>query len=334
MTGLAFSMRFSGFGIRLGVLCRVSGLLFAVVAGMGMVTLAAEPPGKLVHALPKPYFAPRLTGIKAWLNSPPLSSSDLKGKVVLIDFWTYSCVNCIRTLPYLKDWYAKYAKDGLVIVGVHSPEFAFENDRANVAKAIAKYGIAYPVAMDNDKLTWTAFKNRYWPAHYLIDRQGRVVYTHFGEGEYGVTENNIRVLLGQSGPGTPMAARRETSYLQTPETYLGRSRAEREVRDGDPPLNGWSLAGNWTRRGEYIEAAAAGATLTLHYRARKVFLVMACADGKPKPLEISEGGKTRTLTVTDSELYGIAEAPSLHEGTLVLRAGEAGLRLYAFTFGG
>ena len=130
------------------------------------------------------------------MNSAPLDKTALKGKVVLIDFWTYSCINCIRTLPYLKAWYEKYKDQGLVIIGVHAPEFAFEAKIENVEKAIQKFGITYPVAMDNDFSTWKNYKNRYWPAHYLIDRTGQVVYSHFGEGQYELTEANIRQLLG------------------------------------------------------------------------------------------------------------------------------------------
>src|SRR5574340_896336 len=147
---------------------------------------AEAPRGELVlqEGLDEPYAAPEFTGIEAWQNSPPLTMKELQGKVVLIDFWTYSCINCVRTLPYLTDWDRKYREMGLVIVGVHSPEFEFEKKPANVRDAIAQHGIRYPVALDNQLSTWVNFSNRYWPAHYLIDRQGSVVYTHFGEGKY------------------------------------------------------------------------------------------------------------------------------------------------------
>jgi thiol-disulfide isomerase/thioredoxin len=300
----------------------------------GLAAETAGPAPRLANALADPYRAPKIAGIAAWLNSPPLGADQLKGKVVLIDFWTYSCINCIRTLPYLKDWDAKYRKDGLVIIGVHAPEFAFEGEKANVEKAIAKFGVKYPVAMDNDFATWRAFRNRYWPAHYLIDRQGRVVYTHFGEGEYDITENNIRALLGQSGPAKPNAGQNEFSSMQTPETYLGHNRAERESDAKAPPLHGWALQGKWTRNGEYIEAGAPGAALTLHYLAKKVFLVMASNDGAPKTVIVEEGGKSHTVAVTAAQLYDIAAAGALREGTVTLRARDAGLRMYAFTFGG
>jgi len=142
----------------------------------------------LQQGLGKPYAAPEFAGINAWLNSPPLTMRSLKGKVVLIDFWTYSCINCVRTLPYITDWDRKYRDMGLVIVGVHAPEFEFEKKLDNVKAALAQHGIRYPVALDNNLATWTNFNNLYWPAHYLIDKDGKVVYTHFGEGEYDVTE--------------------------------------------------------------------------------------------------------------------------------------------------
>lgn len=319
--------------------------LFGINIGAGIAPSAAaapEPAPRLINALDTPYPAPPFAGTKAWLNSPPLAMQQLRGKVVLIDFWTYSCINCIRTLPYLKDWHAKYAKDGLVIIGVHAPEFAFEGDKANVEKAIAKFGIGYPVAMDNALATWSNYRNRYWPAHYLIDRQGRVVYTHFGEGEYEVTEHNIRTLLGQrgaqngpqTGPMSTMAQPLEFSPGQTPETYLGYSRAERETRGTNLPLHSWSLSGRWARQDEYLEAAAAGATLSLHFNARKVFLVMASRDGKPKTVTVVQGAGSHSVTVQESRLYDIAAFSKLTEGTLQLRAEQAGVRMYAFTFGG
>ena len=184
----------------------------------------------------------------------------LKGKVVLIDFWTYSCINCVRTLPYITDWDRKYRDQGLVIVGVHAPEFEFEKKLDNVKAAIAQHGIRYPVALDNNLSTWVNFNNRYWPAHYLIDREGKVVYTHFGEGQYDVTENNIRYLLGLKSGVEPVKAEAPAENLyQTPETYLGYARAN--SFGGDQPVvhnaekayrfpdelaeDEWALSGKW-----------------------------------------------------------------------------------------
>ena len=152
----------------------------------------------LQKGLNKPFTAPEFKGINIWLNSPQLTIQDLKGKVVLVDFWTYSCINCIHTLPHVTDWDQKYRNQGLMIVGIHTPEFEFEKTQDNVKTAIAKYGIHYPIALDNQYATWRNYNNRYWPAFYLIDKRGEVVYTHFGEGEYDVTEHNIRLLLGLS----------------------------------------------------------------------------------------------------------------------------------------
>src|SRR5690348_9706541 len=190
--------------------------------------------GELV--LPVIGTLPPLEGLGPWFNSPPLTNAQLKGKVVLVDFWTYSCINCLRTLPYLKAWDAKYRKDGLLIIGVHAPEFAFERDPANVAKAIGDLGIRYPVALDNKYLLWNALHNQYWPAHYFVDAKGRIRYFHHGEGEYAMSERVIRQLLAEAGhapsgtmaqedaAGSEVAASGE---IGSPETYIGYYRAER-----------------------------------------------------------------------------------------------------------
>ncbi len=208
--------------------------------------------------LAAPYKAPELTGIAGWINSKPLGLAALKGKVVLIDFWTYSCINCVRTLPYLVDWDKKYRDKGLVIIGISAPEFEFEKSRDNVADAAKKRGIDYPIALDNNLATWSAYHNQYWPAHYLIDPKGNVVYTHFGEGDYDVTEHNIRVLLGLKGEAADTAQMPSMwSSHQTPETYLGYARAERAKADlvhdkatdycfpDMLPADSWSLNGKW-----------------------------------------------------------------------------------------
>ena len=185
-----------------------------------------------------PYDAPELKNIAAWINSDPLTMAGLKGKVVLVDFWTYSCINCQRTQPYLNAWYEKYRDDGFVIVGVHAPEFAFEKVTKNVQTAVTDAEIKYPVALDNDFATWQAYKNRYWPAKYLIDKDGRVRYTHFGEGDYDKTEETIQALLKESGQNVtaalePSRGTGAVSRGQTPETYLGYDRADRFANSGD-----------------------------------------------------------------------------------------------------
>ncbi len=311
--------------------------VWAVSGDAPQEVAAADSGNALVHGLAAPYAAPEIEGIAGWLNSEPLNIAALRGKVVLIDFWTYSCINCIRTFPYIKSWHAKYKDSGLVIIGVHAPEFEFEGKRENIEKAIAKFGIAYPVAMDNDFTTWKNYKNRYWPAHYLIDREGRVVYTHFGEGHYDVTENNIRYLLGIHGKAETDAGASVVSDGQTPETYLGTLRSKNEVAGASAenlPLHSWTLGGAWKRAREHLESGAAGDTLTLHYNAKKVFLVMESADGAAKTVHVTHNGVEKTLSVTDSALYDLVEAPAMEEGTVSVRAAEPGLRLFAFTFEG
>ena len=235
--------------------------------------LAASAQSGLQDGVERPYAAPELAGIDDWINSEPLTIAQLRGKVVLIDFWTYSCINCVRTLPYLIAWDKKYREKGLVIIGVHSPEFEFEKKIDNIKTAVAKYGITYPVAVDSELATWTAFDNQYWPAHYLIDKNGQVVYTHFGEGHYDITENNIRYLLGLKGPAeTDVASNGELSgFGQTPETYLGYARAERFVGGALQPeiiagyqsrlswasINGRSAAAGMWRRKKLLPKAPA-----------------------------------------------------------------------------
>ena len=250
----------------------------------------------LVDGLEKPYPAPEFAEIQQWLNANPLTMAQLKGKVVLVDFWTYSCINCVRTLPYVTGWDQKYRDKGLVIIGVHAPEFEFEKNADNVKAALVKHGIHYPVALDNKLGTWSNFRNQYWPAHYLIDENGQVVYTHFGEGNYNKTEHNIRYLLGLDDQADntvkPAAA---FSSDQSPETYVGYERGERYA--GTPewiedkaaaytlpkflPLNNWALSGNWTVGAEKITASDKGGSLQMNFKAKKLFLVLGTATGKP-----------------------------------------------------
>lgn len=313
---------------------------------------------RLEQALSAPYPAPEFTGIETWINSEPLSMAGLKGKVVLVDFWTYSCINCVRTLPYITQWDAKYHDKGLVIVGVHSPEFEFEKDAANVRNAVVARGIHYPVALDNHLDTWSNFHNRYWPAHYLIDRDGKVVYTHFGEGEYEVTENNIRYLLGLKGKAESMAAPVTHTDGQTPETYLGYERMEhfagkeeiaqdKTARYHFPeslPADSWALDGLWTVEGQKITAATAGVSLRLHFNARKVFLVLGTSSGAPVTASVTLNGEAvgdhagkdapmGKVTVEHNTLYELIDQPETKGGLLEIKADGPGLEAYAFTFG-
>jgi cytochrome c biogenesis protein CcdA/thiol-disulfide isomerase/thioredoxin len=323
---------------------------------------ARDKPGvalTLRQGLAHPYAAPPLLGIDTWLNSPPLTLDQLKGKVVLIDFWTYSCINCVRTLPYITDWDRKYRKQGLVIIGVHAPEFEFEKNLGNVGAALRQHGIHYAVALDNHLATWDSFNNLYWPAHYLINRQGQVVYTHFGEGDYPITENNIRYLLGlKSAAPPPAAPGGKASAQQTPETYLGADRAERYA--GTPALtrgvqrdyrwpsalkaDQWALQGGWRAGGEHLTSVQAGAALRLNFNASKVFLVMGSASGKPITVRLrlnrqapgnQAGQEVRgaMLTVGRNTLYTLIDQPAARQGLLDIESGAPGLQVYAFTFG-
>jgi cytochrome c biogenesis protein CcdA/thiol-disulfide isomerase/thioredoxin len=313
---------------------------------------------RLEDGLENPYPAPELKGIQAWLNSEPLVLSNLKGKVVLIDFWTYSCINCVRTLPYITAWDRLYRDKGLVIIGVHSPEFEFEKNIDNIKSAVARYGIGYPVAVDNNLETWVNFKNRYWPAHYLIDQNGQVVYTHFGEGDYDVTENNIRYLLGLKGTAEVTGAAESFPENQTPETYLGYARAERFA--GSPSLqgddsvtympalslaeHGWTLGGKWKVEGEKITAQSNDAVLRLRFRARKAFLVMGTSSGAPQRIIVTLNGrplgknagkdaKNGIVTVGMHTLYELVNQASSQGGLLEIKTTSPGFEAYAFTFG-
>src|SRR6266542_3421462 len=266
--------------------------------------------------------APSLAGGGRWLNSPPLTTQRLRGKVVLVDFWTYSCINCLRTLPQLEAWDAHYRKDGLVIVGVHTPEFAFEHVTSNVAGAVKRLGVRYPVVQDNDYALWGAYANQYWPAEYLIDRSGHVRHAHFGEGEYDKTEKLIRNLLGVDRGSMTRVRDQTPEGMLTPESYVGYDRADRFVGDrlqaGRPaayhfpatlPLHDLAFGGLWTVLGERA-VAGLGAGLRVHFQASKVYLVL--------------GGHGRVDVLVDSrrELDALLELRFTR-----------GISAYAFTFG-
>jgi len=288
--------------------------------------------------------APEFQGLGAWINSKPLTLAGLRGRVVLIDFWTYSCINCLRTLPYIRAWDDRYRAAGLTIVGVHTPEFAFERVESNVRENAKELKLDYPIALDNNYGTWQAWSNQYWPAKYLIDRDGHVRYYHFGEGEYTQTEDAIRTLLAERGTAVPAASGLEDTSLSgrvTPETYLGHERLARYY--GSPVLkdaeraytfptkledNELAFAGRW--RIEHERAVAGrGARLRLDYRARNVFLVLTGngsvrvrVDGKPE----------RTIRVSGDRLYTLVERREIEDHLLELGF-SPGVAGYAFTFG-
>ena len=302
----------------------------------------------LVHGLLRPYSAPNIQGIDQWINSPPLTIEQLKGKVVLIDFWAYSCINCIRTLPYLKDWYAKYHDKGFEIIGVHSPEFDFEKNVNNVKNAVSSNGIKYPVALDNQFVTWQNYNNHYWPAHYLIDKNGYVVYTHFGEGDYDITENNIRYLLGLNKTSLP-EVNETASFTETPETYLGYARMENyaspEAITYDQSAiyhfpetlkeNQWALSGAWKVTAENVSTGKES-SIKIHFNARKAFVVMGSGTGFSIPVKIFLNDKlveNGNISVMSHKLYEAVVLESVSSGILQITAFEPGLEIYTFTFG-
>jgi cytochrome c biogenesis protein CcdA/thiol-disulfide isomerase/thioredoxin len=333
--------------------------------GVGSKASGAAPEtgadGKL-KKLPVLGIAPEFVGTEKWFNTPgdkPLTLRGLRGRVVLVDFWTYSCINCIRTLPYLKAWDAKYRKDGLTIVGVHTPEFPFEREASNVETAIEENGIRYPVVQDNEQATWNAYGNQYWPAEYFIDAQGRVRYVHFGEGEYGEKEKVIRELLAEAGDPvkgkeTRVHAIAPSLTVSTPETYLGAARAERFTNSmlspGSHnftapkalPPNEFAYHGKWRITLESATAGA-GAALDLNFGARRVYLVLGSPGRDRKvrvlldgqPISSADAGSDvhdGAVTVTGQRLYNLVNLPKVGHHVLTLEP-EAGVQGYAFTFG-
>jgi cytochrome c biogenesis protein CcdA/thiol-disulfide isomerase/thioredoxin len=297
-----------------------------------------------VHAteggLPDYGVAPPLHAGGAWINTQPLTLGQLRGKVVLIDFWTYSCINCLRTLPHLKAWYATYHPKGLVIIGVHTPEFAFEHVTSNVRAAVKRLGIRYPVVQDNDYKTWDNYANQYWPAEYLIDKQGHVRHTHFGEGEYGQTESLIRRLLGDNGTHARQVADATPSGLLTPESYLGYTRLTNYAGRNPVPdrfaqysfpsslqANTLAYAGEWRVGGQSITAGR-GARLRLRFEASDVYIVLG---GHGTVRSLVDGKPGRTLRVDAERLYAVRSGKPT-EALLELRF-TPGVQAYSFTFG-
>lgn len=309
----------------------------------------------------KAYKAPEFTGLSDWINSEPKTVEGLKGKVVLVDFWTYSCINCIRTQPYLKQWYDTYKDSGLEIIGVHAPEFAFEKNPKNVQDAAKKAGLNYPIALDNNFSTWGAYENQYWPASYLIDSEGNVRRTHFGEGEYKETEQAIRQLLQDSGAKLPNATSALSGTVpvtdkQTPETYLGTKRASDFV--GTPRLlqgtntftsgdltevNDWTLGGTWEVTSEGIKAGA-NATLKFRFAAKDMYMVTGSdakatigvtLNGTPISQTKSAGSdiKDSMVNVNAAQLYRIVGHESFNKDSTVELTVPAGVQLNVFTFG-
>jgi cytochrome c biogenesis protein CcdA/thiol-disulfide isomerase/thioredoxin len=294
------------------------------------------------NKLPNYGPAAEITAGGQWFNSKPLTLASLRGKVVLLDFWTYSCVNCLRTLPHLKSWYAAYHKDGLVIIGVHTPEFAFEHVASNVGAAIKRLGIPYPVVQDNNYATWNAYQNEYWPAEYLIDRTGRIRGFDFGEGNYNTTEMNIQTLLGADMKAKTVPDMTPTE-ITTPESYLGYNRLDptryvgsKIVPDKLKTYTGpislraddYAYSGSWTVSSQRI-VAGKNAGLSMHFRGEHVYLVLG---GKGR-VNVSVGGKpTKTVDVNAYKLYTLQSSRSPESAVLGLKF-TPGVQAYAFTFG-
>jgi cytochrome c biogenesis protein CcdA/thiol-disulfide isomerase/thioredoxin len=362
-------------GLDTGLLTRVS---LASTSGIEQKLIDAVRPApapaprlKAGEPLPVEGRMPSLAGATQWLNSPPLSSRSLRGKVVLVDFWTYSCINCIRTLPYVRGWADKYRDHGLVVIGVHAPEFAFEKDPANVARAIRELGVDYPVALDNDYAIWQGFNNEYWPAHYFIDAQGLIRHHHFGEGGYHESEDVIRQLLAAAGQknlptgyvddnrhGVEAAASDDPT--RSPETYVGYARAENfaggrvahdEALDYRAPAslatNQWAFDGRWSVRDEYAQLDRADGRIVYRFRGRDLHLVLGPGSaGKPIRFRVRIDGKPPGAdhgvdtdadgngTVTAQRLYQLVrQADGSGERLFEIEFLDPGVRAYAFTFG-
>jgi len=323
------------------------------------------------NAVPGPALA-KISGATAWINSPPLTPESLRGKVVLVDFWTYSCINCLRTLPYVKAWYAKYKDSGLVIVGVHTPEFPFEKDPANVRNAVKELGIAYPVAMDNDYAIWRNFNNEYWPADYFIDANGHIRHHEFGEGNYDDSEQWIRSLLEDAhhqplpAPAANIAAGGaeappDSGEVKSPETYVGYSRAQNFASPGGLnrdaahlyrapssfTLNQWAFTGNWNDAGQIATALAPSSSIVYQFHARDLHLVLGPPkDGKPVRFRFTLDGMAPGAdhgvdtgadgygTITENRLYQlIRQQGSIRDRTFRIEFLGPGAQAYAFTFG-
>jgi cytochrome c biogenesis protein CcdA/thiol-disulfide isomerase/thioredoxin len=315
---------------------------------------------------------PSLDGAVKWLNSPPLTREGLKGKVVLIDFWTYSCINCLRSVPYVEAWWEKYKNDGLVVIGVHTPEFAFEKDPANVAKSLTDLKITYPVAVDSNYAIWKAFKNNYWPAHYFIDAQGVIRYHHFGEGEYDESEEVIQQLLREKNAGLKTAglvqvnaggaqAAPDFGDVASPETYIGYARQQnyvspQNIRQDGPQaytapsrltVNQWGLAGNWSVSAEHAALVSSPGKIIFRFHARDLHLVLGPGkNGKPvrfrvsidgTPPGVDHGGDTDEQgagVVKEYRLYQLVrQKGKVEDRTFEIEFLDPGVQAFAFTFG-
>jgi cytochrome c biogenesis protein CcdA/thiol-disulfide isomerase/thioredoxin len=368
------------FGLDTGFLTQVSaasttaieqGLLDRFHSGTDAQRHVAMSGNGPVGKLPVEEDMPPLSGAVAWLNSPPLTTEALRGKVVLVDFWTYSCINCLRAIPYVRAWAEKYRDKGLVVIGVHAPEFAFERNIDNVKKAVSDLKITYPVAIDNDYAIWRAFDNQYWPAHYFIDAQGRIRHHHFGEGEHDESERVIQQLLAEAGQtdvsaglvtvkATGAEAASDNADTESSETYVGFNRAENFVSPGGvvkdtphvyaagvPKLNEWGLSGDWTIGGENAALNTKDGSIVYRFHARDLHLVLGPgAAGGPIRFRITIDGappgdshgadtdKNGEGVVASQRLYQLVrQNGTIADHTFEIRFLDPGVQAYAFTFG-
>jgi thiol-disulfide isomerase/thioredoxin len=363
-------------GLDTGVLTRVSlaatgGIEQRLINMVHPAQASERPPTVAGAPLPVEGDMPSLAGATQWFNSPPLTTESLRGKVVLVDFWTYSCINCLRALPYVRGWADKYQGHGLVVIGVHAPEFAFEKDPANVARAIKELGVAYPVALDNAYAIWRGFNNQYWPAHYFIDAEGRIRHHHFGEGAYHASEDVIRQLLTAAGqknlPGGYVSGMRRGVEAAasddptiSPETYVGYARAEHfasgRVAHDEPwayhaprvlGTNQWALDGRWSVHAENAQLALAGGRIAYRFRGRDLHLVLGPGSaGQPVRFRVTLDGRPPGVdhgmdtdangngTITTQRLYQLVrQANGTGERLFEIEFLDPGVHAYAFTFG-
>jgi thiol-disulfide isomerase/thioredoxin len=329
------------------------------------------PPAARVDVAPTSGPLDALASATDWINSPPLAAADLRGKVVLVDFWTYSCINCLRTLPYVRAWSEKYRAAGLVVIGVHAPEFAFEHEPVNVRRAAAELHLDFPIAQDNDFAIWRAFRNPAWPAFWFVDAQGRVRGRHLGEGDYDATERELRSLLAEAGAaslppglvapqGSGVEAAAGSARATSPETYLGWERADGFASGGLVPdvahdypgasalrADAWALGGTWTVERERIVLQRAGGRIAYRFRGRDLHLVLGpSTDGRPvrfrvrvdgQPPQADHGADTDAQgngTVDARKLYQLVrQASGARERLFEIEFLDPGAQAYAFTFG-
>ncbi|MGB7190896.1 MAG: redoxin family protein [Acidobacteriaceae bacterium] len=347
----------------------------AAIVGCGMLSQPAtwaqaqQQPTSSMIGKAAPFDS--LSGATGWINSKDLRAKDLKGKVVLVDFWAYSCINCLRSLPYIEAWSEKYKDSGLVVIGVHTPEFGFGTKLDNVQRSVRKFHVTFPVALDSDYAIWKAFHNEYWPADYFIDAHGKIRYTHFGEGDYAKAEELIQGLLkerGQSMPegtvsvqGTGIEAPADMKAIQSPETYVGYARAANFASPGgikhdddhvyeppaNPSLNQWGFAGKWVDHQQVAELKEAGGKIIFHFHARDLHLVLGPAKhDKPVRFKVTIDGKAPGENHgVDTDAEGNGEVKDYRLYQLVRQKGpvedhiftiefeDPGVQAFAFTFG-